>query len=79
MTYSIKAPVETYNRRICGVQFSDGVGSTSDGTVAGWFFGRTGFTVTTADAESEKPAGEDQSKDPAATDDSAKGKTESKK
>lgn len=52
MAYHIKAPVDTYNRKVCGVQFVDGIGSTEDDVAAGWFSGRPGFTVT-ADAAPE--------------------------
>ncbi len=43
--YTIKAPVKTYNRRLLGVDFKNGIGITEDEKAAQWFSGREGFSV----------------------------------
>lgn len=43
--YTIKAPVKTYNRRLLGVDFKNGIGITDDEKAAQWFSGREGFSV----------------------------------
>lgn len=55
MKYTITAPNEAYNRKLCGVQFTDGIGQTDDEWAASWFSGREGFTVKSDDSGKEKP------------------------
>lgn len=43
--YKITAPTTAYNRKVCGVQFADGVGHTEDEWAASWFSGREGFSI----------------------------------
>lgn len=53
--YTIKAPVKTYNRRLLGVDFKNGIGITDDEKAAQWFSGREGFSVE-FETLSETPA-----------------------
>ena len=53
--YKITAPNTAYNRKLCGVQFIEGIGQTEDENTAGWFSGREGFTVTAEDSDVVKP------------------------
>lgn len=43
--YRIKAPSESYERKIGGIRFVKGVAETDDAWLASWFSGRPGFTV----------------------------------
>ena len=65
--YRIKAPSESYERKIGGVRFVKGVAETDDAWLASWFSGRPGFTVEQvedpAEGAEEKPAA--QAKKPA--------------
>lgn len=61
MKYTIKAPSEAYSRKVCGVQFIDGVAQTEDEWAAQWFSGRSGFLVESKGGKpkgGEKPNGD---------------------
>lgn len=51
MLYKITAPNLSYNRKIGGVQFVNGVAQTENDWLASWFSGRAGFAVTTEQTE----------------------------
>lgn len=60
--YRIKAPSESYERKIGGVRFVSGIAETEDAWLASWFSGRPGFTVEPVlveepAAQDKKPAG----------------------
>ena len=60
--FRIKAPSESYERRIGGVRFVNGIAETEDAWLASWFSGRPGFTVEPVPveepaAQDKKPAG----------------------
>lgn len=56
MAYKITAPNGGYNRRLMGVQFTNGAAETDNAWAAGWFSGRSGFTVEAITDDSEKPS-----------------------
>ena len=60
--YRIKAPSESYERKIGGIRFVKGVAETDDAWLASWFSGRPGFTVELVPVEGteEKPAAQDK-------------------
>ena len=66
--YRIKAPSESYERKIGGIRFVKGVAETDDAWLASWFSGRPGFTVepvpveAPAEGTEEKPAQDDKGK-----------------
>lgn len=49
--YVIHAKSKSYDRKVGGVQFVDGVARTENDWLAGWFSGRTGFIVTNDEPE----------------------------
>lgn len=56
MAYKITAPNGGYHRRLMGVQFTNGVAETDNAWAAGWFSGRSGFTVAAITDDADKPS-----------------------
>ena len=58
--YRIKAPSESYERKIGGIRFIKGVAETDDAWLASWFSGRPGFTVELVPVEDPAEGTEDK-------------------
>lgn len=62
MTYIVKSPVEGFNGLSAGVQFTGGVGKTSNENAADWLKSH-GYQVTEEKPKAEKPE-ESKTKEP---------------